>query len=260
VNSQVGRGVLDMFSLDGRVAIVSGASSRLGAGIAVALAEAGADVVVAARRTDRLAQTEQAIRDRGRLSLAVRADVTMPEGCSSVVAAAMAEFGRLDILVNNSGAGSAGSATRATPETLRSTSEVNLMCAYWMTHAAARDMQPGSSIVNIASVFALIASYAQQAACAARKAGLVRLSRDLSAKLSGRRGIRVNALAPGCMPRGMPADTPPLLLSDLINRSSPSDRTCHSRELNGAVVFLASPASSHITGTTLVVDGGMSGP
>jgi len=161
--------VLDRFSLAGRVALVTGASSGLGAGFAVALAQAGADVVLAARRQDGLRAAGREVEKLGRSALAVPADVTDPEACRAVVQAAVGRFGRLDVLVNNAGMGTAVPALREPPEQFRQVIDVNLMGAYWMAQAAAQVMPPGSSIVNIASVLGLIKSFWPQAAYAARR-------------------------------------------------------------------------------------------
>src|SRR3954447_23259034 len=144
--------VLDMFRLDGRVAIVTGASSGLGVAFAQGLAEAGADLVLGARRIDRLHDTKALVEQAGRKAVAVATDVARPEDCTALVDAAMAEFGRVDVLVNNAGVGTAVPATRETPEQFRSVLDVNLMGSYWMAQACARVMQPGSSVVNIGSV------------------------------------------------------------------------------------------------------------
>lgn len=251
--------VLDLFRLDGRVAVVTGASSGLGAGFAVALAHAGADIVLGARRADRLAQTAKAVEATGRRVLVVATDVTKPDDCTALAGAAVDEFGRLDVLINNAGVGTAIPALRETPEEFRRVVEVNLEGAYWMAQACARTMQPGSSIVNIASTLGLIVSYAPQAAYAATKAGLIGLTRDLSQQWAGRRGIRVNAIAPGYfaseMTTGIPADQ----LAAFISSRSPLGRLGQQHELDAAVLFLASPASSYVTGSTLAIDGGMSG-
>ena len=144
--------VLDLFRLDGKVAIVTGASSGLGVAFASALAEAGADLVLAARRTDRLQETKAQIEERGRRALTVTADVAKVEDCQAVVDAAMAEFGHVDVLVNNAGKGTAYPATRETPEQFREVIDINLNGCYWMAQACGRVMQPGSSIVNISSI------------------------------------------------------------------------------------------------------------
>ncbi|GHE84300.1 beta-ketoacyl-ACP reductase [Amycolatopsis deserti] len=252
-------GVLDLFRLDGKVAVVTGASSGLGAGFARALAEAGADVVLAARRTDRLAEVASDIRGAGRRALAVAADVSDPDSCASLVSRAVAEFGAVDVLVNNAGVGTAIPATRESPEDFRRVIDVNLNGAYWAAQACGRVMRPGSSIVNISSVLALIKSYAPQAAYAASKAGVIGLTRDLAQQWSGRKGIRVNAIAPGYFASEMTADIPEETLMPFIRQHSPLGRLGRQHELDAAVVFLAGDASSYITGTTLAVDGGMSG-
>jgi NAD(P)-dependent dehydrogenase (short-subunit alcohol dehydrogenase family) len=251
--------VLSRFSLAGRVALVTGASSGLGAGFAVALAQAGADVVLAARRADKLADISRQVRDLGRAALAVETDVTDPDACEAAAQGAIERFGRLDALINNAGLGTAVPALRETPEQFREVIEVNLLGAYWMAQAAARVMAPGSSIVNVASVLALIKSYNPQAAYSASKAGLVGLTRDLNQQWSGRRGIRVNAVAPGYFSSEMTAAIPPGKLNDFIASTTTLGRMGEQHELDAAVVFLASPASSYIAGITLAVDGGMTG-
>ena len=148
------------FSLIGKVALVTGASSGLGAGFAVALAQAGADVVLAARRRAGLAGTSERIRRLGRSALAVETDVTDPEACQAAAQAAIERFGHLDVLINNAGLGTAVPALRETPEQFREVIEVNLLGAYWMAQAAAHVMPPGSSIVNVASVIGLMKSFA----------------------------------------------------------------------------------------------------
>ena len=201
--------VNDMFRLDGRVAIVTGASSGLGVAFAQALAEAGADVVLGARRVDRLEETARLVRDAGRRVLAVATDVSEPAQCQALVDAAMAEFGRVDVLVNNAGVGTAVPATHETPEQFRSVIDVNLNGCYWMAQACGRVMQPGSSIVNISSVLGLTTAGLPQAAYAASKAGLNGLTRDLAQQWTGRKGIRVNSVAPGFFVSEMTDQYPP---------------------------------------------------
>jgi NAD(P)-dependent dehydrogenase (short-subunit alcohol dehydrogenase family) len=238
--------VLDRFRLDGRVALVTGASSGLGAGFAVALAEAGADLVLAARRADRLADVADEITRRGRRSVVVPTDVTDPDQCAAATEAAVEAFGRLDVLVNNAGLGTAVPALREHPGEFRRVLDVNLMGAYWMAQAAARLMQPGSSIVNIASTLGFITSPAPQAAYVASKAGLIGLTRDLSSQWADRRGIRVNALAPGYVATEMTESVPREMLDGFVGSRSPLRRLGTQSEMDAALVFLASPASSYI--------------
>ena len=145
--------VLDRFRLDGKVAIVTGASSGLGVAFGKALAEAGADLVLAARRADRLEQTRALVEERGRRALTVSADVARPEDAQAVVDAAVAEFGHVDVLVNNAGKGTAVPASRETPEQFREVIDINLNGSYWMAQACGRVMK--SAIINVASVVAL---------------------------------------------------------------------------------------------------------
>ncbi|WP_028933811.1 SDR family NAD(P)-dependent oxidoreductase [Pseudonocardia spinosispora] len=250
--------VLDLFRLDGRVAVVTGASSGLGAGFAIALAEAGADLVLGARRVTALERTAASVEALGRRCVSVPTDVAEPEQCERLAEAAATDLGRVDILVNNAGISTVTPALREQPGDFRRVVETNLMGAYWMAQACARRMEPGSSIVNVASVLGLVASVLPQAAYSASKAGLIGLTRDLSQQWSGRRGIRVNAVAPGFVTTEMTAEMTPETLAPFLDRT-PLNRLGTQRELDAAVLFLASPASSYITGATLAVDGGMSG-
>lgn len=246
----------EMFRLDDKVAIVTGASSGLGVAFAQGLAEAGAHVVLGARRADRLEQTAQLVRDAGRRVLTVQTDVADPDQCQALVDAAMAEFGRVDVLVNNAGVGTAVPATRETPEQFRSVIDVNLNGCYWMAQACGRVMQPGSSIINVSSVLGITTGGLPQAAYSASKAGLNGLTRDLAQQWSDRKGIRVNSIAPGFFTSEM-TDTYPDGYLDQAMQRVPARRKGDPAELAATVVFLASPAAGYITGQTLPVDGGM---
>ncbi|MEU2002358.1 SDR family NAD(P)-dependent oxidoreductase [Rhodococcus sp. NPDC019627] len=250
--------VLDLFKLDGSVAVVTGAGSGLGAGFARALAEAGADVVIAARRRENLDAVAVTVEAIGRRCLVVPTDVTVPEQCDALAQAAVAEFGHLDILINNAGVTSSAPATRERPEDFRAVLDVNLMGSYWVAQACGRVMGPGSTIVNVASMLGLIKSALPQAAYAASKAGMIGLTRDLSHQWSKRKGIRVNAIAPGFVETDLISEMSSDTLEEFL-RGSSLGRTATQREIDGAVVFLASRASGYITGSTLAVDGGTSG-
>lgn len=248
--------LIDLFRLDDKVAIVTGASSGLGVAFAEHLGGAGADVVLAARRADRLAETAGLVEGQGRRCLAVATDVSRPEDCQRLVEEAMAAFGRVDILVNNAGVGTAYPATRETPEQFRQVIDVNLNGAYWMAQACGRVMKPGSSIINIGSVLGFTTASLPQAAYAASKAGLVGLTRDLAQQWTGRKGIRVNLVAPGFFHSEMTDQYPPGYLDSQLPRvlvGRPGDPA----ELAAAVIFLASDASAYITGVSLPVDGGL---
>src|SRR3954453_4480693 len=248
--------VLDLFRIDGKVAIVTGASSGLGVAFAEALAEAGADVVLGARRVDRLEETRKLVEGNGRRAVVVQTDVADPQACSALVERAMGELGRVDILVNNAGVGTAGPATRETPEQFRRVVDVNLNGCYWMAQACGRVMRSGSSIVNISSVLGLTTAGLPQAAYAASKAGLIGLTRDLAQQWTGRKGIRVNAVAPGFFESEMTEQSPEVYLA-LMSLRLLSGRKGDPAELAATVVFLASEAAAYITGQTLAVDGGM---
>lgn len=247
-------GILDKFRLDGKVAIVTGASSGLGVAFAKGLAEAGADVVLAARRADKLKETAALVEAAGRRALVVQADVSQPDDCREVARAA-AEFGTVAVLVNNAGVASAVPASRETPEQFLSVMDVNLNGAYWMAQAAAAVMKSGGSIINISSVLGLVTGGIPQAAYSASKAGLLGLTRDLAQQWTGRKGIRVNAICPGFFASEMTDQYPPGYL-EKIQATLPSGRIGDPEELASAVVFLASPAGGYVTGETLVVDGG----
>lgn len=248
--------VLDRFQLDGKVAIVTGASSGLGVAFAQALAEAGADVALGARRIERLGTTAALVEAAGRRAVSVQTDVSRREDCSALVDATMAAFGRVDVLVNNAGVGTAVPATRETEEQFRSVLDINLMGCYWMAQAAGRVMAPGSSIVNISSVLGLVTAGLPQAAYAASKAGLLGLTRDLAAQWTGRRGIRVNAIAPGFFASEMTDQYESGYLGSRVG-GIPAGRAGEAVEAASAVVFLASDAASYVTGVTLPVDGGL---
>lgn len=246
----------DLFRLDGKVAVVTGASSGLGVSFAEALAEAGADVVLGARRVDRLGDTAKLVERHGRRALTVATDVADPTACQALVDAAMAEFGRVDALVNNAGLGTAVPATKETPEEFRRVIDINLNGCYWMAQACGRVMQPGSSIINISSVLALTTAGLPQAAYSASKAALIGLTRDLAQQWTGRKGIRVNAIAPGFFTSEM-TDTYPEGYLDSQMPRIPTGRKGDPRELAATAVFLASDAAGYITGQTLPVDGGL---
>jgi len=251
--------VLDRFRLDGKVALVTGASSGLGVACAQALAEAGADVVLGARREDKLADTGRLVEAAGRRFVAVQTDVTDPDQCAAMVAAGVEQLGGVHVLVNNAGFGWAKPATRETPEEFRKVLDVNLHGQYWMSQAFARAAKDGGAIVNISSVLGIRPGALPQAAYAASKAGLIGLTRDLAAQWTGRKGIRVNAVAPGYFPTEMTDQMDPRE-SEFVTRITPAGRLGDPVEVACAVVFLASEAASYITGITLPVDGGMTMP
>ncbi|GAB92879.1 SDR family NAD(P)-dependent oxidoreductase [Gordonia rhizosphera] len=248
--------VLDLFGLTGKVVIVTGASSGLGVSFAKGFAEAGCDIVLAARRADRLAETAAAVEALGRKALTVPADVADPDQCQAVVDAAMETFGRVDVLINNAGVGTAFPATRETPEQFRQVIDVNLNGSYWMAQACGRVMQPGSAIVNISSILGITTAGLPQAAYAASKAGVIGLTRDLAQQWGSRKGIRVNAIAPGFFESEM-TDTYDEGYLDTQMPRVLLGRMGRGEELTATAIWLASAAGGYVTGQTIPVDGGI---
>ena len=248
--------VLDSFKLDGKVVIVTGASSGLGVAFAQAFAEAGADVALGARRVEKMAATAALVEGAGRRALTVMTDVAVPEECRALVAATMESFGRVDILINNAGVGTAVPATRETPEEFRRVIDVNLNGSYWMAQACGQVMGPGSSIINIASILGITTAGLPQAAYSASKAGVIGLTRDLAQQWGARKGIRVNALAPGFFKSEMSDEYKPGYLDSQLPRVV-LGRTGSPAELAATAVWLASPAGGYVVGQTIVVDGGL---
>ena len=248
--------VTEMFRLDGRVVIVTGASSGLGVATARAVTQMGGSVVLAARRADRLAEVAEVIRSVGGTPLVVQADVVSQPDCQRVVDEAMETFGQVDGLVNNAGLASAHPATRETPEQFTSVVDVNLNGTYWMAQACGRVMKPGSAIVNISSVLALTTAGLPQAAYSASKPAVIGLTRDLAQQWGPRKGIRVNAVAPGTFATEMTAAYRVGYLEDVSARWV-LGRAGNPSELAASVVWLLSTAGGYVTGQTIVVDGGL---
>lgn len=249
--------VLDSFRLDGKVVIVTGASSGLGVSFARAFAEAGADLVLGARRVEKMARTAALVEQAGRRAFMRKTDVVDAEQCQHLVDAAMEEFGRVDVLINNAGVGTAVPATRETGAEFRSVVDINLNGSYWMAQACGRVMQPGSSIINISSVLGITTAGLPQAAYSASKAAVIGLTRDLAQQWSGRKGIRVNALAPGFFASEMTDELKPGYLESTVLPRIVMGRLGDAAELAATAVWLASAAGGYVTGQTIVVDGGL---
>ncbi len=255
-NTSAGFDPLVPFRLDGQVAIVTGASSGIGARAARVLDALGATVVVSARRTDRI-EAVAATLQRGH---AVTCDVSEAGASAALVQAVIAAHGRVDVVIANAGITTVVPALRESVERFAEVITVDLVAPFELAQAAAEHLRgekrPGS-IVNVASAAAFSSTaFLPQAGYVASKTGLVGLTRELALQWA-RYGIRVNALCPGMFPSEMTAD---LVNSDELRarfeKGVPLQRVAREDELDGAIAFLASAASSYVTGQALVVDGG----
>ncbi len=251
--------VLDTFSLAGRVSVVTGANRGIGRALAGALAEAGSDVALLVRDPDSAAGVVAEVADRGVRAIAVGADVTRPEQVERAVARIAADLGRVDVLVNTAGACIHRPALEVTAEEWREVMDVNVNGVWNCAQAFGRQMvaQGSGAIVNIGSMSAAIVNRPQwQPAYNASKAAVHHLTRSLAAEWAPL-GVRVNALAPGYIRTEMsPVDDPQFRRHWI--EDAPMRRSGQPEELGPSVVFLASDASSFMTGAVLVVDGGYS--
>jgi len=251
--------VEELFGLDGKVAVVTGASSGLGVGFARALSGAGAHLVLAARRTDRLKSLAAELGEQGTDVLPVACDVTDRGQVDSLRDKCLEHFGRVDVLVNNAGIAVTAPAEEETDEGFLRVMDVNLNGTFFCAQRFGRVMlEAGTgSIINIASIFGIVGSGSiPQASYVASKGAVVNLTRELGAQWC-RRGVRVNAIAPAFFPSEMTDE----MFQDersmkWLRRKTPAGRPGEVSELSGALIFLASDASSYVVGQTIAVDGG----
>ncbi|MEE9240459.1 MAG: glucose 1-dehydrogenase [bacterium] len=244
------------FDLTGKCALVTGGGSGIGRAISLALAEAGADVALAARRVDKLEETAAEIAKLGRRALAVPLDLTDPAAPARAVETAEADLAPLDILVNNSGVSGAAWATDLPLDQWDQVIATNLRGAFLMCQAAGPRMigRASGSIINVASVAGLI-GVKMLSAYSASKGGLIQLTKTLALEWA-RSGVRVNALAPGYILTDInrahfATESGQRMIRDHI----PIGRIGDPADLRGAAVFLASDASRFMTGSVLVLDG-----
>lgn len=251
--------VSELFSLKGKVAIVTGGGRGLGEQIAIGFAEAGANVVVCSRRVDACEEVSGKLKEIGVESLALKCDITNPEDVKNVVEQTVERFGRIDILVNNSGASWGAPAEEMPLEAWQKVLNVNVTGTFLMSQAAGRVMleQGSGKIINIASVAGLKGSNPKVMDAIgynASKGAVITFTKDLAAKW-GPRGIYVNAIAPGFFPTKMSKG----LLEkggQAILEGTPLRKFGSDTDLKGVAVFLAASASDYITGDIVVVDGG----
>ena len=238
--------------LSGRIALVTGASSGLGERFAETLRGAGAEVVVTARRRDRLEQ----LADRSG-SVVLAGDIASPDHREALAETIADRFGRLDILVNNAGVCDDGPIEDQTLEDLTTAIQTDLVAVLDLCRLMAPllFLSDGATVINISSIYGLVASRSPMAAYNASKGALVNLTRHLAAQW-GARGIRVNALAPGYFPTELTGGLTDPSFVETIEARSLLGRIPSINELDGPLLFLASDASSYVTGHTLVVDGG----
>lgn len=247
----------ELFDLSGRVVVVTGASSGLGDRFARVLHAAGAHVVVAARRGDRL---ERLAAELGGRATTVVADLSVAEDRERLIDVAFGVEGHLDALVNNAGRSEPGPAEDEDVGHFSEMVEINLVAPFHLAQLAARHMIDAGrgSIVNIASVLGVVAAAPiKEASYCASKGGLVNLTRQLGSEWA-RKGVRVNAIAPGWFASEMTQES---MFDDedsmrFIVRNTPAGRPGEVAELDGAILYLVSDASSYVTGHVLAVDGG----
>jgi len=253
------KSIRELFDLSGKTAIVTGGSRGIGKEMAEGLAEAGASLMLCARRQEWLDETIAEFTERGFEVHGRLANVAKPDEVQSLVDDTVEKFGRIDILVNNAGVSWGAMPEEMPLEKWQSVLNVNLTGCFLMAQAVGREMlKHGSgSIINITSISGITSSANGPfyAGYAASKAGLIGLTRELAASW-GRKGIRVNAIAPGFFHSRL-ADSVIDIYETSIQENNVIPRVGREGELKGAVVFLASEASSYITGQTIVVDGGM---
>ncbi len=246
------------FSLAGKTVVVTGAGRGLGRAIAEGVAEAGADVVAVSRTPEELEATARAVRDLGRRALVVPADVTKLGDIDQVIERTLAEFGRIDVLVNNAGMNKLQYAVDVTEESWDSIMNLNLKASFFFSQRAGRVMieqRRGGKIVNVTSQMSLVGYYKRAAYCAS-KGAVAQFTKVLAIEWA-EHGINVNCVAPTFVETAM---TAPMFADESFReeviRRIPMGKIAQPKDVVGAVIYLSSSASDFVTGHTLLVDGG----
>ncbi|MDD1505692.1 SDR family oxidoreductase [Lysinibacillus sp. CNPSo 3705] len=253
--------VLDLFSLKGKTAIITGGGRGLGAQIAQGFAEAGANIVLCSRKVEACEEVAVELAELGVQTLALACDVTKPEDIANVVSKTLESFGQIDILVNNSGASWGTPAVEMPYEAWQKVFDVNVNGTFLMSQAVGKIMleQKSGKIINIASIAGLggtLPDFMDTIGYNASKGAVITLTKDLAVKW-GPYGVNVNAIAPGFFPTKMSQ----VLIErgqDYLMGVTPLKRLGTENDLKGVALFLAAAASDYITGDVIVVDGGMS--
>jgi NAD(P)-dependent dehydrogenase (short-subunit alcohol dehydrogenase family) len=252
--------IRSLFDLSGKIAVITGGSRGLGLELAIGLGEAGASVAITARREEWLHSADQELRSRAIRCLPLTCDVSNPEHVAESTRRIVSEFGRVDILVNNAGISWGAAAESVTLEKWRAVLDTNATGCFLMSQAIGREMiraAAGGAIVNIASISGLIGTRPEvldAIGYSASKGAIISFTRDLAVKWAPHR-IRVNAVAPGFFETRLTTGVLDRARAE-IERASPMGRIGQPGELKGTVVYLASAASSYVTGQVLAVDGG----
>jgi len=249
----------ELFDLSGKVALVTGGSRGLGKEMAEGLAEAGASLMLLARREQWLTPTVEEFRDRGFKCEGALCDVSNPDEVQALVDRTIAAYGQIDILVNNAGVTWGQPIEEHSLEKFNMVLQINLTGAFLFSQRAGREMlkRRAGNIINVASIAGLVGSMESGqhiVGYVAAKGGLIAMTREFAAKWA-RRGIRVNAIAPGFFPSRM-TEKVLAVAQPQMEAAIPMGRVGAEGELKGVAVFLAAPASGYITGQTIVVDGG----
>jgi len=250
--------ISELLSIKGKVAVVTGASSGLGVTFAEALAEGGANLILAARRIEKLNEVEVQMRKLGVKAMPFQCDVSKQEEVQALVNTTIKNFGKLDIIVNNAGVAAMGPSTEMPVEEWNRVVSVNLTGVFLCARTAAKQMikQGSGKVINIASIYGAVGDVFPAAPYYATKGAVINLTRDLAVEWAPFK-VNVNAIAPGFFPSEMTEGIfRESRYTEYITKQTPLGRIGKPDDLKGAVLFLASPASDFVTGQTIFVDGG----